>query len=597
MLKKKAGVFFILFITHSCVSFAQDSNALLDKIIVLKSKKAFEGYYTLGSDNLQSLPFDAPVEALSVTFLNLQSRSPNSSIQADFSLRGSNFQGVRVLLNGRRINDPQTGHHNADIPLTKEDLSSIDILSGVSPLGFGPDAIGGAVNFITKRPKEKKAVLELSGGEFGSYGQLFSLSDKIRGLGLRFSVENKESDGFSKDTDFKKFTANMASSLDMPLGSFDLDFGYQEKEFGAYDFYTPGLGYPSKEWTKTYLLSSGFNLDKDGLIIKPSFIWRRHFDKFMLDKTQARSSFISHHRTDVYTPSIYLSRESQLIGRIGLGLEYSQESITSTTLGRHNRAQRSVFIDNDYSFSDRLSLASILRFEDYDGRDLSYTGSIRLSYEAVKDHLFHLGVSRAIRIPSFTELYYNDPTTVGASDLSCEKSLTYEAGHSYKHGKFSLVSVFFLRGEDNFIDWVKANPLQSKWEARNIASSQVIGIEESLQYTFNELVNLRLNYAYTSRSKDDKGYIYKYGENYARHLTSLISVFNLDFGVQEFGLTYKKPPSRSGWLLLHAKFNYNLNKNTKFFLSATNIFNVEYQEIAGIPSPGRWVEGGIRVEW
>ncbi|MDD3088285.1 MAG: hypothetical protein PHP89_06965, partial [Candidatus Omnitrophica bacterium] len=63
MLKIRVGVFFILFITHSCVSLAQDSNALLDKIIVLKSKKAFEGYYTLGSDNLQSLPFDAPVEA------------------------------------------------------------------------------------------------------------------------------------------------------------------------------------------------------------------------------------------------------------------------------------------------------------------------------------------------------------------------------------------------------------------------------------------------------------------------------------------------------------------------------------------------------
>ncbi len=597
MFNIKGGIFFVFFIIHCSVSFAQDNNTLLDKIIVVKSKKAFEGYYSLGGDILQNLPFNAPVEILSGTFINLQARSPNSSIQADFSLRGSNFQGVRVLLDGRRINDPQTGHHNADIPLTKEDLSSIDILSGVSPLGFGPDAIGGAVNFVTKRPKEKKVVLELSGGESGSYGQLFSLSDKINDLGLRFSVENRGSRGFSEDTDFKKFTANMASSLDIPLGSFDLDFGYQEKEFGAYDFYTPGLGYPSKEWTKTYLLSSGFNLDKEGLIIKPSFNWRRHFDKFMLDKTKRRSSFISHHRTDVYTPGLYLSKESEFLGRIGLGLEYSQEKITSTTLGKHSRAQRSAFIDNDYSFSDRLFLASIFRVEDYDGRDLSYTGSIRLSYEALKGHLVHLGVSRAIRIPSFTELYYNDPTTLGSSDLSCEKSLTYEAGHSFRRGKFSLSSVLFLRREDNFIDWVKASPSQAKWEAKNIAYSRVIGIEESLQYTFNEFLNLRLNYAYTNRGKDDKGYIYKYGENYARHLTSLISVFNLSFGTQELGLTYKKNPSRSGWLLAHARFNYNFNRHSKFFISATNIFNVKYQEIAGIPSPGRYVEGGLRLEW
>ncbi|MDD4981486.1 MAG: TonB-dependent receptor plug domain-containing protein, partial [Candidatus Omnitrophica bacterium] len=150
MLKIRGGIFFVFFITHCCVSLAQDNNILLDKITVAKSKGAFEGLSSLDSDILQSLLFDSPVEALSVTFLNLQARSPNNSIHADFSLRGSNFQGVRVLLNGRRINDPQTGHYNADIPLTKEDISSIDILSGVSPSGFGPDAIGGTVNFVTK---------------------------------------------------------------------------------------------------------------------------------------------------------------------------------------------------------------------------------------------------------------------------------------------------------------------------------------------------------------------------------------------------------------------------------------------------------------
>jgi hypothetical protein len=30
--------------------------------------------------------------------------------------------------------------------------------------------------------------------------------------------------------------------------SFYLDAGYNEKEYGAYDFYTPGRGFPSKEW-------------------------------------------------------------------------------------------------------------------------------------------------------------------------------------------------------------------------------------------------------------------------------------------------------------------------------------------------------------
>ena len=143
----------------------------------------------------------------------------------------------------------------------------------------------------------------------------------------------------------------------------------------------------------------------------------------------------------------------------------------------------------------------------------------------------------------------------------------------------------FFRDEDNFIDWVKSDSLQLRWEAHNIASSGVLGFEEYIQYTFSDRLNLKINYAYTNKSRDSKGYIYKYGENYARHLTSIISVFNLGFFSQEFGITYKKAPCRSGWFLAHIRLSYRLNKNSNIFLSATNIFNVEYQEIAGILRP------------
>ena len=125
----------------------------------------------------------------------------------------------------------------------------------------------------------------------------------------------------------------------------------------------------------------------------------------------------------------------------------------------------------------------------------------------------------------------------------------------------------------------------------------MFGFEEQLKYRFNSRINLNVNYAYTNRKKDEKGYTYKYGENYARHLVTAVSVLSFDFGEQEVGFTYKKYPARNGWFLLHAKMNFNLNKHSKIFISANNIFNVEYQEIAGIASPGRWVEGGLRLEW
>jgi iron complex outermembrane receptor protein len=597
MLNIKNGLIFALFFFSASFSFAQDDATQLDRILVLKSRESFLGQYSLTGNTLDSLPFHSAVEALSVSFLNLQARSPANSIQDDFTMRGSNFQGVRILLDGQRVNDPQTGHHNADIPLTKEDVEIIEVLCGISPARIGPDAIGGTVNFVTKRPKERSFVLELSGGQHQSSGQLLSISDKINDLGVRFSAENRESGGFYYDTEFKKFTASLASSLDLPLGSLNLDYGYQNKEFGAYDFYTPRKGYPSKEWTETHLINSGLKLKKDGFNIEPSFLWRRHFDKFMLDKTGARSNYLAHHRTDIYNPSFYLSKDGTPLGKLGLGVEYSQEKIVSTTLGKHSRDRESIFFDNAYSFTERLSLDSSLRVDDYNSLDIPVTGGVRLAYQFLENNIAHFGASRAMRIPSFTELYYNDPTTIGNARLAPEKSLTYEIGHNLKNGRFSLSSVFFLRQENNFIDWVKSSPAQTKWEAQNIASSRVLGLEEGFEYQLSEQVKLNANYAYTDRHQDDNGYIYKYGENYARHLASVISFFKFGFGTQEAGITYKKCPARDGWLLMHAKLSLELNKNSTFFLSATNIFNVEYQEIAGIPSPGRWVEGGLKLKW
>jgi outer membrane receptor protein involved in Fe transport len=73
--------------------------------------------------------------------------------------------------------------------------------------------------------------------------------------------------------------------------------------------------------------------------------------------------------------------------------------------------------------------------------------------------------------------------------------------------------------------------------------------------------------------------------------------FKLPFGVQTIGFTYKKKPLRDGWFILNTGFSYNLNKNSQIFFKITNLLNVEYQEIEGIPQPGRWIESGLRFEW
>jgi iron complex outermembrane receptor protein len=553
--------------------------------------------YALKPSPLEDSPFDSPIEGLGFSPLDLQSRSPKGGIQTDFSLRGSNFQDVLVLLDGQRINDPQTAHHNSDIPVTAEDFQKIEVMPGVSSSIFGPDAIGGAINILLKKPEANRMVLELTGGQHKTFSGLFSLTQKIENLGVRLSVENKESQGFQVDTDFKNFNATLNSSLDIPDGEVNINWGYQEKEFGAYDFYTPGSDYQSKEWTKTYLLNTGFNLDKWGVAIKPNFLWRRHYDKFMLDKTLVRSRYLNHHRTDIFTPNIYAQKEIGNLGTAGLGLEYGEEQINSTNLGKHDRKHESIFLDNSKEFSEHLSYGLSFRFDDFDGFDKVYTGSANLRYKLSEHNSARLGVAKNMRIPSFTELYYSDPTTIGNASLSAEKSIACQLGYDYRREMISSGVTFSLRREDDFIDWVKNDPLQAKWQADNIDGADVFGIENYLKVDVNRYFKIEENYTYINKHSSDKGYLYKYGPNYARHLFNNLFEFDLPFGIQTIGYTYKKKASRGGWSLFHLALSYNLNKKSRVFLKVTNLLDKRYQEIVGVPQAGRWVEGGLRFEW
>ncbi|MFA5355889.1 MAG: TonB-dependent receptor [Candidatus Omnitrophota bacterium] len=592
----KGGLFFLVAAAASCFGRAYCGTEL-EQIVVTKSRYHLLRPFSLSAEDSKGLPFGSPVESLNLLPLDLASRSPKGGIQSDFSLRGSTFQGVLMLLNGERINDPQTAHYNCDIPLTSEDIERIEVLPGAGSSLFGPDAMGGAVNITLKKPEDKGAVLELKGGEHRTFSGLFSISEKTDRLGVRLSLENQESDGFSYDTDFKKFTTTLNSSFDIPDGGIDLNFGYQEKEYGAYDFYTPGLDYPSKEWIKTYLLNTGMNLDKDGLIIRPSFLWRRHYDKFALDKTQGKSSYLNHHRTDIYTPKIYLQKELGILGRAGSGVEYGEERINSTNLGRHMRRHESIFFDDSKELDESLSLGLSLRMDNFEGFDEIYSGSLNSRYKLSNRSFVHAGVSRSARVPSFTELYYNDPVTLGNASLSAEKSLNYQAGYDYKEGGLSFGFTLFYRREEDLIDWVKRSSYQAKWQVENIGEAGVFGMENYLRFRINPVISVDSNYSFINKRVDDQGYLYKYGPNYIKHLVNNAVIFKFPFGVQSIGVTYKKRPSRRGWLLLSSRLSYGFLKNSQIFLEATNILNVEYQEIEGIPQPGRWIEAGVRLEW
>ena len=84
--------------------------------------------------------------------LNLQERGP-AGVQADVSIRGATFEESLILLNGMRVDDPQTGHFNLDIPLPLDAIHRAEVLHGAGSAFYGSDAIAGALDLITEEPE------------------------------------------------------------------------------------------------------------------------------------------------------------------------------------------------------------------------------------------------------------------------------------------------------------------------------------------------------------------------------------------------------------------------------------------------------------
>jgi outer membrane cobalamin receptor len=116
-------------------------------------------------------------------------------VQADLNLRGGSFEQSVVMVNGVRVNNPQTGHHNLDLFIPLEAIERVEVLFGPGSAVHGPDAFGGAVNIITG--VSHRAVAQFRLGENDLAGGTVAGSWR----GLWGAVEREVHTGFRDNTE------------------------------------------------------------------------------------------------------------------------------------------------------------------------------------------------------------------------------------------------------------------------------------------------------------------------------------------------------------------------------------------------------------
>lgn len=549
-----------------------------------------------------------------------------NGVQSDVSIRGGSFEQTLILLNGVKVNDAQTGHHNMNLPVDIESVERIEILQGPGARIYGPSAFSGAINIITNSNDEKFIKANVGGGEHGFRNLSFSSSYNFNQLNNYFSYSYKESEGFTDNTDFENSSLFYQVSKEGNLVDFSGQAGYLNKSFGANSFYT--AAFPEQfEKTKTFFASGQLNKNINKLKITPSVYWRRHQDHFLLERNNP-DFYENNHLTNTIGGDLKLIYEWQF-GVTALGFEYRNESILSTRLGEpmtdsievpgepgsffYNKKDRddlSLFFQQNINLGDfNFDLGLITYYKsDYDWEVFP---GVNIGYEiSEKMHAF-AGYNFSFRVPTFTELYYSSPTNQGNLNLKPEKSATLDVGIKYLNKSvFSQFSVFYRDGTD-LIDW--ALDTSGIYVSRNVNNIKAYGFESEIRIYFNNhlielplIESFKVNYSYLEMDKSSGSYTSLYILDFLKQkfvaqtnfsVTDKVG-FSFMLNYQDRAGTYTEFISGSEleyepFSTIDANIHFKTNR-FKFYFYVNNLLDKEYADLANIPMPGRWIKLGLK---
>jgi iron complex outermembrane receptor protein len=518
--------------------------------------------------------------------VDIQQRAPGG-VMSDISVRGASFEQTLVLLNGLRMNNVETSHFNLDVPVPLGAIDSIQVLHGAGSTLYGSDAIGGVADFVTWTPEEDTLRLRAGGGSFGENEQGFLGALARKHWSEVLAGSREFSTGFIADRDYRTEDASSETRVTSRLGSTDLLFAGNDRAFGAAQFYG---NYNSWERTKGWF-AGGTQQFNDHT--QAAFGYRRHSDIFLLERDQPEG-YKNQHIDHGFEGSLRDRRAPFRNTTVLYGLEETGDQITSTNLGRHGRNRGAGYAEAEWRAPQRGSLSLGGREEVFSGGRSVFSptaaGTLWLPH-AVK---LHAAVSHGFRLPTYLDLYYSDPTTIGNRNLKPESAWNYEAGADwYPSSRMAATLTAFHSSQKNTIDYTRASPADP-WQASNLEGLSFTGVEAALDWHASHNQQFRLSWtALEGAQKALHGlqseYVFNYPVNNARAQWTwrLKQQFLLQtrLGVVE---RYQRDP--------YAVWDESLIRETGRihpYLQVTNLSNTGYEEIVGVRMPGRSLVGGV----
>ncbi len=518
-------------------------------------------------------------------------------------IRGSESNHTLVLLNGIPINDQSTtnGIHDFGQDFLQT-VQQVEVYKGSNGSHFGPDSIGGAINFITDIDYNNSYSItgfDLNNKSF-DYNQT-KITDNEWHLNFKGSINQMKTDSAIAKGSEKDGTENYQINLNANKWvneNFKLKSTFYGRDTQSdYDKNATTEENVTSD-NKMYAMQAGFERFKinsfDNFII--------HYHKY--DRKYDEQGTVNKY----YSESITSKAERDVIFNdkfsYGYGTEYKYDwgeytTLTFTSQTKGNLKNFSIFTNAGYKFNKNQSLSFHLRNDDHKetGGNQTYKINFTQLFNDLKLGLTH---STGLKNPSLYELYGSSSSHNGSTLIDPEKSKTNELFIKYDFSKNINFNSTLYR--TNMTDRIK---IKSDWSGyeNKIPDTTQEGIESEISLLLgqNQKFSILSNFV---KSRTDTGGPnsrrpdLSYGIDYKNNLSlQKLGPININLNYRYIGDHIDWTGSKNEFVKSVDLLDLSIIKKTDvniFSLNLTNLLNERYEKPSTYSQDGRQFRIGFK---